>query len=51
MIWNEEMETMPRADLEKLQGERLQNVVARVARGTRGWGPQGEGQALLNSHS
>ena len=30
MIWNEEMETMPRADLEKLQGERLQNVVARV---------------------
>ncbi|MEM7348297.1 MAG: phenylacetate--CoA ligase, partial [Chloroflexota bacterium] len=30
MIWNEAIETMPRAELEKLQSERLQQVVERV---------------------
>jgi phenylacetate-CoA ligase len=30
MIWNEAMETMPRADIEKLQSQRLQQVVGRI---------------------
>ncbi len=31
-IWNEEFETMPRGDLEKLQGQRLRALVERVAK-------------------
>lgn len=30
MIWNKEMETMSRADIDRLQGERLRQVAARV---------------------
>ena len=30
MIWNEAMETMPRAEIEKLQSERLRQLVSRV---------------------
>ena len=30
MIWNEAMETMPRPEIEKLQSERLQQLVGRV---------------------
>lgn len=30
MIWNEEMETMPRADLARLQGERLHKMLTRI---------------------
>ncbi|MGQ9627172.1 MAG: phenylacetate--CoA ligase family protein [Anaerolineae bacterium] len=32
MIWNEEMETMPREKMQKLQLERLKELVARVSR-------------------
>ena len=30
MIWNQAMETMPRPEIEKLQSERLQQLVRRV---------------------